>query len=42
MPKFGGKGTKRQTCEERLCEVRREAQGAGLPPEASRRVSRLL
>ena len=28
MPKFGGKGTKRQTCEERVCEVRSTAQRA--------------
>ena len=28
MPKFGGKGTKRQTCEERVCEVRSMAQRA--------------
>ena len=28
MPKFGGKGTKRQTCEERLCEVH-APQGPG-------------
>ena len=26
MPKFGGKGTKRQTCENRLCEVLSEAK----------------
>ena len=26
MPKFGGKGTKRQTCEERVCELLREAK----------------
>ena len=29
MPKFGGKGTKRQTCEARLCEVLSEAKEQG-------------
>ena len=29
MPKFGGKGTKRQTCENRLCEVLSEAKQQG-------------
>ena len=29
MPKFGGKGTKRQTCEARLCEVRTTPRGPG-------------